>query len=156
MYSYCTVLVSQVFSFVLSSIWRRKIYDLTSSISKNRSFQDVKQNGAYQELQHTQNEYSMQNDSYSFSLFSDCPRLHTLDAQLGTMEVKPVKYVISPLNICYQLKVHYFLLDLTDLTINGCNFQKFNHQRFQQLKKINKKIIPGPCPPPPTLTPPEI
>ena len=28
------------------------------------------------------------------------------------------------------LMVHYFLSDLTDLTINGCNFQKFKDQCF--------------------------
>ena len=28
-------------------------------------------------------------------------------------------------------------MDLTDLTINGCNLQKFNDQRFQRLQKFN-------------------
>ena len=34
-------------------------------------------------------------------------------------------------------------MDLTDLTINGCNLQKFNDQRcFQRLKKIYWYLAP--------------
>ena len=44
--------------------------------------------------------------------------------------------------------VRYFLLDLTDLTINGYNLQKFNDQHFQRFKNIND-TRPLPFLPPP-------
>ena len=43
--------------------------------------------------------------------------------------------------------VRYFILDITDLKINGCNEQKFNNQRFQRLKKFKQfpaLPLPGP------------
>ena len=46
--------------------------------------------------------------------------------------------LLNPLNILLAINgpVRYFFMDLTNLTINSCNFQKFNDQRFQRLKKI--------------------
>ena len=39
---------------------------------------------------------------------------------------------LSPLNVLLWINGS----DLTDLTINGCNLQKFNDQRFEGFKKI--------------------
>ena len=44
--------------------------------------------------------------------------------------------MLSPLNILLSINGCYFLLDLMDLTINGCNFKRFNDQRFQLFQKI--------------------
>ena len=37
----------------------------------------------------------------------------------------------SPLNILLSINGQLLFLDLTDLTMNGCNFQKFNDQCFK-------------------------
>ena len=58
---------------------------------------------------------------------------------------------LSPLNILLSINVRYFLSDLMDLTINVCNFQKFNDQRLQWFKKFSDtRTLPSPPNPYPT------